>query len=237
MNQKILRTAVFTAAAAVMTVPGAVYGLLAMPRKEKKKHPELKTIVCIGDSITFGAGVLSARGKHAWPYILNRLCKDEYEVLNYGISGAAMSGSADTPYKEDFYKAAEELDPQKILVMLGTNDSKPQNWNAEEFEKDYESFLNRFAKEGREIILLCPPKAFAKKGKEFSVYNIRNREIQEGAIPIIQKLSDKYGLRVIDLYALTEDHPEYFKDGVHPNVLGNQMIANHIYRVLTEKCE
>lgn len=27
-------------------------------------------------------------------------------------------------------------------------------------------------------------------------------------------------------------HPEYFSDGVHPNVLGNQMIAERINREL-----
>ena len=36
------------------------------------------------------------------------------------------------------------------------------------------------------------------------------------------------GFQVIDLYALTETHPEYFDDGVHPNELGNRVIAEHI---------
>lgn len=41
-------------------------------------------------------------------------------------------------------------------------------------------------------------------------------------------MGEKHGLQVVDLYALTEEHPEYFMDGVHPNALGNQAIAEHI---------
>ena len=230
MDSKLIKAAAVTAAVAALSVPGAVYGLLSMPKKEKKKHPDQKTMVCIGDSITFGAGVLAARKKEAWPYILNRLFEQDIEVLNYGINGAAMQRSADTPYSEDYYKAAEEIQPDIILLMLGTNDSKPQNWNAEEFEKDYEECLKRFMKEGREIVLLTPPKAFPKKGRDISAFDVRDSVISDGVIPVIRKLADQYGLRVIDLYTMSEDHPEYFKDGVHPNKLGNQIIANDIFR-------
>ena len=231
MNSKTIITAGIALAAAAMT-PSAVFLTLSRPQKEKKKKPGTPTIICIGDSITFGAGVLTSRKKDAWPYILDGLMGQKSEVLNYGISGATMIRSGDTPYKEDFYQAVEEMDPQTNLLMLGTNDSKRQNWNAESYAKDYEDFLKRFTKEGREIILLTPPKAFSKKGGEISVYGIRNREIHEGAIPVIQKLADQYGLRIIDLYALTENHPEYLGDGVHPNKPGNRIIADHIFGFL-----
>lgn len=231
MNRKTIITAGIALAAIAMT-PSAVFLTLSRPRKETKKKPGTRTIVCIGDSITFGAGVLTSRKKDAWPYILDRLMGQNAEVLNYGISGATMIRSGDTPYREDFYRAVEELDPQTILLMLGTNDSKRQNWKEASFAKDYEAVLKRFAKEGREIILMCPPKAFAKKGKDISVYGIRNHEIQEGVIPVIRKLAEQYSLRVVDLYALTENHSEYLGDGVHPNKQGNQIIASHIFRFL-----
>lgn len=233
MNSKtFIKTGIALAAAAMM--PSAVFLTLSRPEKEKKKKPGTGTIICIGDSITFGAGVLTSRKKDAWPYLLDSLMGQEAEVLNYGISGATMIRKADTPYKEDFYRAVEIMDPQTILLMLGTNDSKRQNWDAGSFAEDYEDFLKRFMKEGREIILMYPPKAFPKKGKEVSVYGIRDHEIREGSIPVIQKLADQYSLRVIDLYALTENHPEYLGDGVHPNKQGNRIIAAHIHRFLNE---
>ncbi|MBQ9328999.1 MAG: hypothetical protein IJ225_10785 [Solobacterium sp.] len=231
MNSKaIIKTGI--ALAAIAMTPSAVYLTLSRPQKEKKKKPGTKTIICIGDSITFGAGVLTSRKKDAWPYLLDRMMGQEAEVLNYGISGATMLRSGDTPYREDFYRAVEEIDPQTILLMLGTNDSKRQNWNAELFAKDYEDFLKRFMKEGRKIILMYPPKAFGKKGKEVSVYGIRDHEIHEGVIPVIHTMADQYNLQVIDLYALSENHPEYLGDGVHPNKQGNAIIADHIFKII-----
>lgn len=40
---------------------------------------------------------------------------------------------------------------------------------------------------------------------------------------------------VIDLYTLTENHGDWFADGVHPNVEGYEQIAEYIYDVLKEK--
>ena len=40
---------------------------------------------------------------------------------------------------------------------------------------------------------------------------------------------------VIDLYTLTENHGDWFPDGVHPNVEGYEKIAEYIYDVLKEK--
>lgn len=51
--------------------------------------------------------------------------------------------------------------------------------------------------------------------------------------PLVYALGRRYSLSVVDLYELTEEHPEYFSNGVHPNVLGNQMIAEKINRELS----
>ena len=76
----------------------AILGLLItrylfLPKKEKPKTDK-KTIVCIGDSITFGSGVIMTRKKDAYPYILDNLL-EEYEVLNYGYSGATATFGGD----------------------------------------------------------------------------------------------------------------------------------------------
>ena len=59
-----------------------------------------KTIACIGDSITFGAGV---RGKRelTWEYHLEKLLGKEHQVLNYGISGRTLLSEGDYPYTEE----------------------------------------------------------------------------------------------------------------------------------------
>ena len=49
---------------------------------------------------------------------------------------------------------------------------------------------------------------------------------------ICKAVSEKYGVPVIDLYAFTEHHPEYFLDGVHPNREGNRAIADYLLETL-----
>ena len=39
---------------------------------------------------------------------------------------------------------------------------------------------------------------------------------------------------VIDLYSLTNNHPEWFSDGIHPNEEGNKIIANEIAKIISQ---
>lgn len=54
-----------------LTASTAVAGHLWRPRKEKPRTAGHR-IVCIGDSITFGAGVVWTRSRDAWVRILRR---------------------------------------------------------------------------------------------------------------------------------------------------------------------
>lgn len=42
-------------------------------------------------------------------------------------------------------------------------------------------------------------------------------------------MAKTHNVPVIDLYRLTEKHPEYFEDGVHPNRPGNKVIAEYVF--------
>ena len=44
-------------------------------------------VACVGDSITFGAGV-EEREKNNYPKVHGGLLGDKYEVKNFGVSGA-----------------------------------------------------------------------------------------------------------------------------------------------------
>ena len=105
-----------------------------------KKH-----IACIGDSITFGAGV---RGKkeETWEYFLNEIIGDEYQVLNYGTNGRTLLSTGDYPYAADkLYQRSLECKADIYLIMLGSNDAKPHNWNTDKFEKEYDEFVRKYA--------------------------------------------------------------------------------------------
>jgi acyl-CoA thioesterase-1 len=63
------------------------------------------------------------------------LLGEGYQVLNYGLSARTLLSTGDTPYTEEaFYQHSQTANPDILLVMLGTNDSTPHNWNAAAYD-------------------------------------------------------------------------------------------------------
>ena len=85
-------------------------------------------IACVGDSITYGAGIKDRKNMN-YPVQLGKILGQKYEVKNFGNSGSTMLKKGDKPYwKQREYKAALEFNPNIVIIKLGTNDTKPQNW-------------------------------------------------------------------------------------------------------------
>ena len=200
------------------------------PLSEKRKTDK-PVLLCLGDSITFGAGVKPTRKKDCWVYILKERLKDEYEVLNYGISGSTLLKQGDMPYMPFFYKRALKQNPEVFILMLGTNDSKPQNWNREEYERQLKEFIDELKKlpSLKKLYLCVPPWAYPLKEGEEIAFRIVNDVIEKQIRPYILDHEEEFGVSVIDLYEETVNRKEYFDDGVHPNIEGNHHIADVIY--------
>ena len=201
----------------------------------EKADPGRRRIACIGDSITFGAGVAATRKTDAWTYILQNRLGDSFQVLNYGVSGATLQREGDFPYRRiGFLKRLKKAQPELIVLMLGTNDSKPYNWNAERFGREYEALVRELIAMPwpHRLVLMTPPEAFPEEKTGVIGYDIQNEPIRDVIRPLVFSLGQSYELQVIDLYALTEEHPEYFCDGVHPNELGNRILAEQLVKEL-----
>lgn len=189
-------------------------------------------IACVGDSITYGLGVLSNRDK-SWTSLLVKELGSDYQTINYGLISRTLLSTGDYPYMNEklankFWNGKEDI----IIFMLGTNDSKNINWNYNRFEKEYEGLIMKIKKEKSKskLYIMIPPQIFI---------NNPNREkpnrnnLENGVIPIINKINDSYKfVKVIDLYTLTKDHKEWFPDGIHPNAVGNKKIAVEIAKVI-----
>ena len=89
-------------------------------------------IACVGDSIT--AGYLASNASFAYPGRLQALLDAKhgagaFEVFNFGAGGATVQKGADSPYwQRDQYKQFISSTYDAVIVMLGTNDAKHQNW-------------------------------------------------------------------------------------------------------------
>lgn len=86
-------------------------------------------VACVGNSITYGAGI-AAREQNSYPAQLQYYLGEDYEVRNFGVSGCTSLQQGDYPYVQTgAYAQSLEFRPDIILIKLGTNDSKPQNWH------------------------------------------------------------------------------------------------------------
>lgn len=184
-------------------------------------------VACIGDSITFGHGVTNWKTEN-YPAVLQSLLGDEYFVGNYGFIGACVNPNGDKPYtSQTVYQKSLDLDADIIVFMLGTNDSKEENWtDADTFVKEYKALLDTYFADGRQ------PKVYM--GLCAESYDIENPEMDYGIQPaivdqIVSALQSAYAteeVEIIDIHGLTSEHPEWFtKDGVHPSTEGAKAIA------------
>ena len=222
---------------ALLVISAAVF-LQRMQNPAAPKAVEGKThIACIGDSITYGVGVIGHRNTQSYPVYLQESMGDAYQVLNYGLSGRTLQDEGDMPYTEEsFFEKSLDVKADTYIIMLGTNDSKPYNWNAERYETELTSFVEKYKKANPNaaIYLMQPSKCFPLKNGEVG-YDIDNNVIQDEIYTIVAKVANDTDCDCIDLYTLTQNHPEWFADGVHPNAEGNKNIATYIAEAITNQ--
>ena len=197
----------------------------------------LTHIACIGDSITWGAGVIipDMDLDSTYPAFLEKELGEGYQVLNYGMGGRTLLKNGDDPYiEENFYEISHDSGADIFVIMLGTNDSKPYNWDAESYRAELADFARSYMElpNAPQVYLMTPPRAFVLDGAEEEVYDIKNDTIRDEVAPIVRETAEELGLPLIDMYAETENHPEWFPDGVHPDAAGNmefaRIVASHL---------
>jgi acyl-CoA thioesterase-1 len=117
-----------------------------------------------------------------------------------------------------------------VVVKLGTNDTKPQNWQyKDEFTADYQEMIARFrVLPTKPKIWIClPVPAYPER------WGISDERIREELIPLIESVAEDADVRMIDLYQPLSDKPELFPDQVHPNAKGARLMAEEVYKALT----
>jgi len=194
-------------------------------------------IACIGDSLTFGH-LVEDREINCYPTQLNDLLGDDYVVGNFGANGHTMLKSGDAPYWEhEFFKLSTLLLPDIVIIMLGTNDSKPHHFTTtEDFIATYEQMITHYRSLSSKprIYLMTPPTVFPPTDAS-SATTIRGEVVSTLAEATVS-LGKKWRISVIDLHKLTADFPEGFvDDGVHTNKKGAKLIANMVFRELSKK--
>src|SRR6478735_9810651 len=159
-------------------------------------------VACVGDSITYGYGA-SNQATKSYPADLQALFGSSVQVKNFGHNGATMLSApyGDLPYEDQseysaatsFVSGAGASAVVDVIIMLGTNDSKPFNWapsgkpkNDQQFLSDYRAMVEHFsALPSKPQIFLALPLATGNS----PCCSIDGTVIKNEILPLIKQLA------------------------------------------------
>lgn len=183
-------------------------------------------VAFVGNSITQGPG---RDNPDSYPLQVGKLLGDSYTVKNFGVSGRTLLRKGDYPYwNEPQFQQVKEFQPDVVVIKLGTNDSKPQNWaHKADFVKDYLDLIAEFRAhmpaDGKVYVIIPVPVTRVNFGINPEVMNNEQRLM-------LMEIIQKSGAEPIDLYTPLMNRTELLPDGVHPNTEGLSIMAAVVAR-------
>jgi len=216
--------------------PFLIIAVLIVLAPQQMLAQKLK-VSCVGNSITYGGGLSDPSTQSYPPQLQTLLGTTSWSVGNFGISSRTMLKNGDYPYwKEQIFTDAKAYLPNYVTIELGTNDSKPWNWNnrGNEFVSNYKEMIQIFqnlSSKPEVWIGLIPPGDKPTWG--FSMVLIR-----DSVNARIKQVALQSGVALIDMFdALGGNkvpwYSNYFQaDSIHPTQAGEAVIAQKIKEML-----
>ncbi len=177
------------------------------------------TILCLGDSLTEGYGVPK---ESAWPAVAEKTLKEKkYNVtlVNAGVSG---STTASGPSRVKWHMKSPPK-PDWVFLALGANDGL-RGQDVASARKNLEKTVQIATELGAKKVILAgmkvPPSLGAAYAKSFdSIYPTIAKQLKLPFLPfLLDGVAAKAELNL--------------PDGIHPNVSGHKIIANHVAKFL-----
>ena len=206
--------------------------LLALPlfatAQEKKK------VACIGNSVTYGMTHKNPT-ETSYPTQLQQMLGKEYEVRNFGHSGATLLSKGHRPYINlPEYKAALEFAPDIAVIHLGLNDTDPRNWPnyRDEFYSDYINIIEALRKVNPDVeVYVCQMTPIFHWHRRFkSGTRDWYWQIQE----LIPAIAEYGSFEIIELNRYLYNRPDLMPDALHPTEQGAGIIAKQVYSAITD---
>ena len=191
-------------------------------------------VACIGNSVTYGFGHDNP-AVTSYPSQLAKMLGDDYEVGNFGKSGATLLRKGHRPYNEqEEYQKALEFVPDIAIIHLGLNDTDPRNWKyyKREFISDYVALIEDIERVNPDVeIYICRMSPIFHWHHRF-LKGTRDWywEIQETIENIAENIAE---VKIIDLQEVLYHRPDLMPDALHPNPEGAKLIAQRVYSAIT----
>ena len=218
-------------AAALVIAAVALAPFVAAWAGEPATNATPRVVACVGDSITWGGGTTNS-----YPARLQAELGEGWKVRNFGVNSrtARRDGKefdrrpGDLDYRKTLnYTKSLSCKPDFVILMIGTNDSKPPNWeeNGEAFRKGYADLIDDYlALDPKPIVIIGISPTV--KGGRFT-YGVIEKIVGEGIVPIQRKIAEEKKLPTVDCRTILDPHLDtaYSPDGLHPNAEGNALLA------------
>jgi lysophospholipase L1-like esterase len=219
-------------------------------------------ISCVGDSITNGSSVNFSSSYPA--ILRRHFERKSVEVHNFGSNGQTVLKVSDHSYwLEEEYRRAMLTQANHVIIQFGTNDAKPPNWNEDLFRLDYTNLIERFQlMPSLPVVFICiPPPIYCPKRTNENEktntcwkYNERSQITNNLLQHVIPDIAFRTGASLISNFKLLGGDkllkPEAFfepgklkeeewtniapYDGIHPNEIGNELMAANIATKIVE---
>ncbi|MGL5681979.1 MAG: GDSL-type esterase/lipase family protein [Marinifilaceae bacterium] len=190
-------------------------------------------VACVGDSVTYGMGV-EGRDSCSYPSQLQRLLGKEFDVRNFGKSGATLLNKGHRPYiEQQEYKDAVAFKPDWVIIHLGLNDTDPRNWPnfRDEFLPNYMALIDTFRTLNPSCkVWICRMTPIFHQHSRFKA---GTRDWFWQMQDEIVKVSQAAGTGLISLHEGLYQRPDLLPDALHPNAEGAGIIANTVYGAIT----
>ena len=190
-------------------------------------------VACVGNSITYGTGVVN-REQNAYPVVLQRLLGKDYQVENFGKPGATLLRRGHRPYfDQPEFRAALQFRPDIAVVHLGINDTDPRNWPnyRDEFIPDYLALIDSLRAVNPHVRILVA--RLTPIGVDHPRFDSGTRKWREEISQAVQQVADIARVEWIDFYAPLVPHPDWLPDAVHPDARGAEVLAKVAYSGIT----
>jgi sialidase-1 len=194
-------------------------------------------VACIGDSITFGAGISDTN--QTYPARLQALLGTEFDVRNFGKSGATVtrdsfSGTARGYLKQVEHTNALAFEPDIVICNLGINDvSTFADAQRQHLVRDYREIIAAYrALATAPRFILWQPLAPLHQGQTY-----HRQPVVTEVNNLIRQVADVSGIDVMDMNAPLAGHSDWFPDRLHPNAAGAQRMAEVTHGYLRQTVE
>ena len=202
----------------------------------------MKTILCFGDSNTWGYDSRNDT-RFSWekryPGILSKMMGEGYHVIENGLCGRTTKYESELEPFINGMKAAEfcrevHMPLDYVVLMLGTNDCKDMyEAEVEDICEGIKDIGHCFFQDGTQIVLVAPPvMRCLSESPFFKEFGYRAEEKSGKLKKAYKGLAEKEGWLFLDadMFVRASDY-----DRIHLDREGNRILAEAISIVIKDK--